>query len=164
MPPRKSEPVVEHVSDEIDVANVIGEPDAAVAASAPKAIKKQEEPQDPTTDSVTTPMETKLAELEAKLSRVESKVEDSKDYVPPAVALPYAVRAGVLPMDIEATKELTGKKVAEILGVEYHDIIGFAVRAPKTVDHESIAEKRVLIVSLSNGTKDATDIGDIPLS
>ncbi len=166
MPPRK-EAVVEHVVDDIDEANVVGEPEATAPVAeepAPKRRQKKAEPQDPTADEVKSPMEAKLAELEEKLERVTSKVEDSKDYVPPADPLPYHVRAGVLPIDNKATTELTGKKVAEIMGCEYEDIIGFAVRAPKTVDNDSIETKRVLIVAFADGTKVAKDIGDIPLS
>lgn len=156
-----NEPVVEHVVDDIDAANVVGDPDTDAAQKKTRSRAKK---QNPTTKKVDSPMEQKLAELEEKLERVESKVEDSKDYVPPAEPLPYHVRAGVMPVDTKATKELTGRKVAEIMGCEYEEIIGFAVRAPLTVDQEAIETKRVLIVSFSNGTKEAKDIGDIPLS
>ena len=83
MPPRK-EAVVEHVVDDIDEANVVGDPEAPAPAASddaqPKRRAKKAEPQDPTTDEVKSPVEAKLAELEEKLERVTSKVEDSKDY------------------------------------------------------------------------------------
>jgi len=68
--------------------------------------------------------------------------------------------ASVNPIDVEATKAMTGAKAASLVGVNFDDVQGYAVRAPRNVDGEPISERDVLIVVLNDGSKVAVSMAD----
>lgn len=74
-------------------------------------------------------------------------------------ARPLSVTASALPLDAEATKAMTGAEAAKRLGVDVEDLLAFAVRAPLNVDGKPLAEKAIIVGSMSYGKKVAVEIG-----